>query len=89
MLRRRGTSGASSRREGKRLRCVAYRSCNVIRSPGGPDTVDAGAGAAQALDAGIIAVCLDEAPKAAGDLKERSERLLVGPGANRWWDKQV
>lgn len=42
----------------------------------------------QALDAGIIAVCLDEAPKAAGDLKERSERLLVGPGANRWWDKQ-
>lgn len=41
-----------------------------------------------AVDAGIICVCLDDKPAKAGDLKERAQRLLVGPGHNRWWDKQ-
>lgn len=33
-------------------------------------------------------MCLDESPVKAGDLHERAQNLLVGPGSNRWWDKQ-
>ena len=38
------------------------------------------------LDAGIIVVCLDAEPMA--DLQAKAERLLTGPGENRWYDKQ-
>jgi len=52
------------------------------------EAVDGNKDKLQAIDAGIIAVCLDESPVKAGDLHERAQNLLVGPGSNRWWDKQ-
>jgi len=46
------------------------------------------ADALKSIDAGLLVVCLDAAPADPKSQVEKCQRLLVGDGMNRWWDKQ-
>eukprot|EP00854_Cymbomonas_tetramitiformis_P005265 gene5265-6400_t len=47
---------------------------------------EANVAALKKVDAGIIAVCLDDKPYESQ--VDKAAHLLIGPAENRWWDKQ-